>query len=88
MRIGLFIPCYIDAFFPIIFAATFGTLAISFWLYIIPFSITSAEAAASHASLAFMFWGTGLLVFPLMLVYTAISLGVFRGKVAPSSHPY
>jgi cytochrome bd ubiquinol oxidase subunit II len=71
-----------------IFAAAFGTLAISFWPYMIPFSITIAEAAAPHASLAFMFWGAGLFVFPLMLVYTAISLGVFRGKVATTTQHY
>jgi cytochrome d ubiquinol oxidase subunit II len=28
-----------------------------------------------------MFWGAGLFVFPLMLLYTAISFVVFRGKV-------
>jgi cytochrome d ubiquinol oxidase subunit II len=28
-----------------------------------------------------MFWGEGIFVFPLMLVYTAISYSVFRGKV-------
>ena len=32
-----------------------------------------------------MFWGEGLFVFPLMLVYTAISYSVFRGKVRPVS---
>jgi len=72
----------------IIFAAAFGTLAISFWPYMIPFSITIAEAAAPHPSLAFMFWGAGLFVFPLMLVYTAISLGVFRGKVTSTAQHY
>ena len=65
----------------LIFAAAFGTLAISFWPYMIPFSITIEQAAAPHASLAFMFWGAGLFVFPLMLIYTAISYRVFRGKV-------
>ena len=55
----------------IIFAAAFGTLALSFWPYMIPFSITIEEAAAPHSSLAFMFWGAGLFVFPLMLLYTA-----------------
>jgi hypothetical protein len=39
------------------------------------------EAAAPHASLAFMFWGAGLFVFPFMLFYTAVSYIVFRGKV-------
>jgi cytochrome bd ubiquinol oxidase subunit II len=70
----------------IVFAAAFGTLAISFWPYMIPFSITVAEAAAPHSSLAFMFWGAGLFVFPLMLGYTAISYAVFRGKVRQTAH--
>ena len=43
--------------------------------------ITVEQAAAPYSSLAFMFWGAGLFVFPLMLLYTAISLTVFRGKV-------
>jgi cytochrome d ubiquinol oxidase subunit II len=72
----------------LIFAAAFGTLAISFWPYMIPFSITVEEAAAPHSSLAFMFWGAGLFVFPLMLIYTAISYSVFRGKVASSGSGY
>jgi hypothetical protein len=28
----------------------------------------------------FMFWG-GVIVFPLMLLYTVISYSVFRGKI-------
>jgi hypothetical protein len=39
------------------------------------------EAAAPQSSLAFMFWGCGLIVFPLMLIYTIVSYRVFRGKV-------
>jgi cytochrome bd ubiquinol oxidase subunit II len=72
----------------LIFAAAFGTLAISFWPYMIPFSITVGDAAAPHASLAFMFWGEGLFVFPLMLVYAAVSYRVFRGKISPTSGHY
>ena len=72
----------------LIFVAAFGTLAISFWPYMIPFSITITEAAGPHSSLAFMFWGVGLFVFPLMLIYTAISYSVFRGKVASSGSGY
>jgi cytochrome bd ubiquinol oxidase subunit II len=72
----------------LIFAAAFGTLAISFWPYVIPFTITIEEAAAPHSSLAFMFWGAGLFVFPLMLLYTAISLGAFRGKVGSTTQHY
>jgi cytochrome bd ubiquinol oxidase subunit II len=72
----------------LIFAAAFGTLAISFWPYMIPFTITVEDAAAPHASLAFMFWGEGLFVFPLMLIYTAISYYVFRGKAVPATQHY
>ena len=69
----------------VIFAAAFATLAISFWPYMIPFSITIEDAAAPHSSLAFMFWGEGLFILPLMLVYTVIMYTVFRGKVRPST---
>jgi cytochrome d ubiquinol oxidase subunit II len=72
----------------LLFAAAFGTLAISFWPYIIPFSITINDAAAPHTSLAFMFWGEGVFIFPLMLIYTAISYIVFRGKVDTASQHY
>ena len=64
-----------------IFAAAFATLAISFWPYMIPFSVTIFEAAAPASSLSFMFWGAGLFVFPLMLIYTTVNYVVFRGKV-------
>jgi cytochrome d ubiquinol oxidase subunit II len=78
-------PFYMAA---LIFVVAFGTLAISFWPYMIPFSITISQAAAPHSSLAFMFWGEGLFVFPLMLIYTAISYSVFRGKVSSDSGHY
>jgi cytochrome d ubiquinol oxidase subunit II len=71
----------------LIFAAAFATLACSFWPYMIPYSITINDAASPHSSLAFLFWFAGIVVFPLMLIYTAISLTVFRGKVtAPGQH--
>jgi cytochrome bd ubiquinol oxidase subunit II len=54
----------------------------------IPVTITVEDAAAPHSSLAFIFWGEGLFVFPLMLVYTAVSYTVFRGKVRPASVNY
>ena len=70
------------------FAGAFATFAITLWPYMIPFSVTVDQAAAPHASLAFMFWGAGLLVFPLMLVYTAISYRVFRGKTEAAAREY
>jgi cytochrome bd ubiquinol oxidase subunit II len=78
-------PFYMVA---LIFVAAFGTLAISFWPYMIPFSITIEDAAAPHSSLAFMFWGEGLFVFPLMLVYAVVNYTVFKGKVSASSAHY
>ena len=65
----------------LIFASAFGTLALSFWPYMIPFAITIDQAAVPHSSLAFMFWGEGLFVFPLMPLYVAIGYSVFGGKV-------
>ncbi len=79
------VPFYMVA---LIFVAAFGTLAISFWPYMIPFSITVEEAASPHSTLAFMFWGAGIIVFPLMLIYTVISYTVFRGKVKPTARHY
>jgi cytochrome d ubiquinol oxidase subunit II len=70
-------PFYMVA---LIFVSAFGTLALSFWPYLIPFVITIDEAAAPQSSLAFMFWG-GVIVFPMMLLCTVISYSVFRGKI-------
>jgi cytochrome d ubiquinol oxidase subunit II len=72
----------------LIFMSAFGTLAISFWPYMIPLVLTISEAAAPHSSLAFMFWGEGIFVFPLMLIYTGISYRVFRGKVGATAGHY
>jgi cytochrome d ubiquinol oxidase subunit II len=75
-------PFYMVA---LIFISAFGTLALSFWPYMIPFLITVDQAAAPQSSLTFMFWGCGVIVFPLMLIYTLISYWVFRGKVVPTA---
>jgi cytochrome bd ubiquinol oxidase subunit II len=71
-----------------IFLAAYCTLAISFWPYMIPFAVTIEQAAAPHSSLAFMFWFAGIIVFPLMLIYTTVSLSAFRGKVRPAADHY
>jgi cytochrome bd ubiquinol oxidase subunit II len=79
------VPFYMVA---LIFLSAFGTLALSFWPYMIPFIITIDEAAAPHSSLAFMFWGAGIFIFPLMLIYTVVSYTVFRGKVGTTAGRY
>jgi cytochrome bd ubiquinol oxidase subunit II len=71
----------------LIFLAAFGILAASFWPYMIPFSVTVDEAASPSSSLDFMFWGAGLVVMPLVLLYTATVYRVFRGKIsAPTQY--
>jgi cytochrome bd ubiquinol oxidase subunit II len=72
----------------ILFATAFGTFLISFWPYMIPFSVTIDEAAGPHSSLAFMFWGEGLFILPLMLFYTSVAYRVFRGKLGSVDTEY
>ncbi len=65
-----------------IFVLGFIGLGISFYPYLVPPSLTIAEAAAPDVSLIFLLAGTVVLV-PLILAYTAWSYWVFRGKVKP-----
>ncbi|PZM08005.1 cytochrome d ubiquinol oxidase subunit II [Rhizobium tubonense] len=67
----------------LLFLSAFGTLAASFLPYMVPFSITIQQAAAPHASLSFMFWGAGVFVLPLTLVYTFAVYWLFKGKTHP-----
>ncbi|MGI4764177.1 MAG: cytochrome d ubiquinol oxidase subunit II [Janthinobacterium lividum] len=64
-----------------IFASAFGTLAVSFLPFMVPFTITIEQAASPHSSLTFMFWGAGIIVLPLTLFYTAAVYWIFRGKI-------
>ena len=59
----------------------FSGLGISLWPHIIPPHITLWEAAPPPASQRFMLVGT-LLIIPVILMYTAWSYFVFRGKVS------
>jgi cytochrome bd ubiquinol oxidase subunit II len=62
------------------FLASFLTLGVMFWPYMIPYSITVASAAAPDASLRFLYYG-GIVVLPIVAVYTIAVYWVFRGKV-------
>jgi len=59
----------------------FSGLGISLWPNLIPPSITLWDAAAPPSSQLFMLVGT-LLIIPVILVYTAWSYYVFRGKIS------
>jgi cytochrome d ubiquinol oxidase subunit II len=48
----------------------------------IPFALTVEQAASPRESLTFMFWGAGLFVMPLTLIYTLVVYRLFHGKVA------
>jgi cytochrome d ubiquinol oxidase subunit II len=55
-------------------------MAISIWPHIVPPTITIWEAASSQSSHGFLLVGT-LFIIPFILMYTAWSYYVFRGKV-------
>jgi cytochrome d ubiquinol oxidase subunit II len=62
------------------FLAAFLSLGVMFWPYMIPYSVTVANAAAPDASLRFLFYG-GVVVLPVIAAYTIGVYWVFRGKV-------
>ena len=64
---GLFIMCYLG-------------LGISLFPYVVPYSVTLWQAAASPNSLTFLLVGT-MFLLPLVFLYTFWSYYVFRGKV-------
>jgi cytochrome bd ubiquinol oxidase subunit II len=64
----------------IFFLASFLSLGVMFWPYMIPYSITVADAAAPDAALRFFFYG-GVVVLPIIAVYTIGVYWVFRGKI-------
>src|SRR5215831_3627492 len=64
----------------VLFVAAFLSLAVMFWPYMIPYSVTVASAAAPHASLSFLFWGAGLFVLPVIGLYTFVVYWMFRGR--------
>ena len=65
------------------FVLSFVGLGISMFPYIVPTQVTIWEAAAPEASQIFMLVGAAVLI-PIILIYTAYSYWVFRGKVDPS----
>jgi len=77
---------FLSAVLVIIFA--FLTLVASFWPYMIPYTVTVQDAAAPPQSLAFLFWGGGLIIFPIVVIYTGAVFWIFRGKLAKNVPGY
>ena len=65
----------------VFFVAALLSLAVMFWPYMIPYSVTVGSAAAPEQSLSFLFWGAGIFVLPVIAVYTAVVYWLFRGKL-------
>jgi cytochrome bd ubiquinol oxidase subunit II len=63
-----------------LFVMSFLGVAISLWPMIVPWHFTLDQAAASESTQAFLLIGT-LFLLPIILLYTAWSYWVFRGKV-------
>ncbi|MET0164620.1 MAG: cytochrome d ubiquinol oxidase subunit II [Vicinamibacterales bacterium] len=63
----------------VFFLAAYLTLGVMFWPYMVPYSVTVANAAAPDVSLRFFFFG-GVIVLPMILIYTMGVYRVFRGK--------
>jgi cytochrome d ubiquinol oxidase subunit II len=61
------------------FVVAYLTLGVMFWPYMVPYSVTVANAAAPEASLSFFFYG-GVIVLPVIAIYTIGVYRVFRGK--------
>ncbi len=62
------------------FLCAFVTLGVMFWPFMVPYALTVGDAAAPDASLRFLFYG-GVVVLPVIAIYTAGVYWVFRGKV-------
>jgi len=63
-----------------LFLMSFIGIAISLWPMIVPYHYTLWQAASSESTQAFLLIGT-LFLLPIILMYTAWSYWVFRGKV-------
>ncbi len=63
-----------------LFLMSFIGIAISLWPMIVPYHFTLWQAASSPSTQAFLLIGT-LFLLPIVLMYTAWSYWVFRGKV-------
>jgi cytochrome d ubiquinol oxidase subunit II len=66
----------------------FLMLGASFWPYMVPYTVTVEQAAAPPQSLEFFFWGAGVFVLPVVLIYTGVVYWIFRGKVRKVAQDY
>jgi cytochrome d ubiquinol oxidase subunit II len=70
-----------------LFLLSYGGLAISLWPYVIPPEISIWQASSAPESQWFLLAGA-MFVVPVVLLYTAYSYYVFRGKVSEHEEGY
>ncbi|WP_222934402.1 cytochrome d ubiquinol oxidase subunit II [Caulobacter sp. 17J80-11] len=63
----------------VFFVTAFLTLGVMFWPYMVPYAVTVGDAAAPDQALGFFLFA-GVVVLPLIAVYTAGKYWIFRGK--------
>jgi cytochrome d ubiquinol oxidase subunit II len=63
-----------------LFVLSYIGLGIGFFPYMVPHAVTIWQAAAPDNSLSFLLVG-GVVLIPIILIYTAYAYWVFRGKV-------
>ena len=69
----------------VFFICAFLTLGVMYWPYMVPYQITVADAAAPERSLSFLFWGAGVIILPVVCIYTIAVYWIFRGKTHRSN---
>ncbi|MBL28881.1 MAG: cytochrome d ubiquinol oxidase subunit II [Rhodospirillaceae bacterium] len=67
-----------------LFGLSYAGLGVSLWPYVIPPSVSIWDAASAPESQRFLLYGVAVMI-PLILVYTAYSYYVFRGKTDPGA---
>ncbi|MEX0431125.1 cytochrome d ubiquinol oxidase subunit II [Spiribacter insolitus] len=67
----------------LIFFAAFIAFLLSFWPWVLPGDLRFDQAAAPPKSLEFLFYGAGMIVLPIVVLYTVGVYWIFRGKSRP-----
>ena len=68
----------------LLFILAYIGLAVSLWPWVVPYSISVWEAAAASESLSLLSVGAAIML-PVVLIYTAYSYYIFRGKTSHES---
>lgn len=68
-----------------IFTATYLSMVVYIFPYIVPYQLTYTEASASNTTLAFTLI-PAIFMIPILLLYTSYAYYIFRGKVKEKLH--